>query len=48
MTYAYPAKFSRDESGRVSSSLLIFHEPATDGTDMGEAMSDAGPHNWCL
>jgi antitoxin HicB len=41
MTYAYPAKFSRDEGGRVLVEFVDFPRAATDGADMDEAMSEA-------
>jgi antitoxin HicB len=41
MTYAYPAKFSRDEAGRILVEFIDFPRAATDGADMVEAMSEA-------
>ena len=41
MTYAYPAKFSRDESGRILVEFIDFPCAATDGANMDEAMSEA-------
>jgi len=41
MTYAYPAKFSQDEAGRVLVEFVDFPRSATDGADMNEAMSEA-------
>ena len=41
MTYAYPAKFSRDESGRILVEFVDFPRAATDGASMDEAMNEA-------
>ena len=41
MTYAYPAKFFRDKSGRILVEFVDFPRAATDGADMDEAMSEA-------
>src|ERR1039458_9403668 len=41
MTYAYPAKFTRDESGRVLVEFVDFPRAATDGANMDEAMNEA-------
>ena len=41
MTYAYPARFTRDESGRVLVEFVDFPRAATDGANMDEAMNEA-------
>ena len=41
MTFAYPAKFERDESGRYAVSFPDFARAHTDGSDMAEAMCEA-------
>jgi antitoxin HicB len=41
LTFAYPAKFARDESGRVLVSFPDFPGAHTDGADWAEALSEA-------
>ncbi len=41
LSFAYPAKFERDEDGRIVVSLVDFPRAHTDGKDMAEAMEEA-------
>jgi antitoxin HicB len=41
MTYAYPAKFRPDETGRVLVEFIDFPRTATDGADENDAMNEA-------